>query len=248
MKLPTRLRNEPLLDAVFECRFIAPIPLSNILPGILFSEFSEEKQIERLPQLDIPEVIRNRDPKLQYAPLIRINLNGYSILIGDRSIAVSCKLPYRGWIEFKSKIINIINIVKKSNLVDQIIRYSIKYIDLIQATDPTEQVNLANLSLTVGNHKLTKESYQVRMDIPVDGLINIVQIVSGAKVTMPDKTMLEGVLIDIDTIKETGNIPIKQLEEEALNEALEQIHIVNKKTFFDCLTEQTLMQLEPEYE
>ena len=231
MKLPTRLRNEPLLDAVFECRFTAPIPLSNILPGILFSEFSEEKQLERLPQLDIPEVIRNRDPNLQYAPLIRINLNGYSILIGDRSIAVACKLPYRGWIEFKSKIITIISIVKKSNLVDQIIRYSIKYIDLIQATDPAEQVNLANLSLTVASHKLTKESYQVRMDIPVDELINIVQIVSGAKVTMPDKTMLEGVLIDIDTIKETGNIPIKQLEEEALNEALEHIHNVNKKTF-----------------
>ncbi|MCI5223197.1 MAG: TIGR04255 family protein [Candidatus Electrothrix sp. AR4] len=248
MKLPTRLRNEPLLDAVFECRFIAPSHLSNILPGILFSEFDEEKKLERLPQLDIPEAIRNRDPKLQYAPLIRINLNGYSILIGDRSIAVACKLPYKGWIEFKSKIIKIISIVKKSNLVDQIIRFSIKYIDLIQATDPAEQVNLANLSLTVGSHKLTKESYQVRMDIPVNELVNIVKIVSGAKVTMPDKTTLEGVLIDIDTIKETGNIPINQLEEEALDEALEHIHNINKETFFDCLTDKTLKQLEPEYE
>ncbi|MCI5166202.1 MAG: TIGR04255 family protein [Candidatus Electrothrix sp. GM3_4] len=246
--LPKRLCNEPLLDAVFECRFTAHHPVSNILPGILFSEFDGEKKIERLPQSELPEVIRKNDPNLQYAPLIRIRLQNYSVLIGDHSLAIACNLPYKGWNEFKSVIIKTIGILKKSNLVDKIIRYSIKYVDLIQSKNSAEQVSLANLSLRIGSHKLMKESYQVRMEIPINNeVINIIQIISGAKVTMSNKSTLEGVLIDIDTIKNIDGIPINQLEEQ-LNDALEHIHDVNKETFFDCLTEQTLKQLEPEYE
>ncbi|MGZ8195642.1 MAG: TIGR04255 family protein [Methylosarcina sp.] len=247
--LPTRLRKEPLLDALFECRFTAHLPVSSILPGILFSEFEGEKQLERLPQSEIPEAIRNSDPNFKYIPLVRIRLQNYSFLIGDRSMAIACNLPYKGWNDFKSTIIRMIGVLKKSGLVDQVIRYSIKYVDLIQSSDPTDQVSLANLSLRIGSHNLTKETYQARMDIPVEGFINIVQIISGAKVMMPNQSMREGVVIDIDTIKETetGGIPIEQLERE-LDSALEQIHRVSKETFFDCLTKQTLMRLEPEYE
>lgn len=245
--LPKRLRKEPLLDALFECRFNTRFPVSNILPGILFSEFEGEKQLERLPQSNLPEVIRDSDPNLQYAPLVRIRLQNYSILIGDRSLTVACNLPYKGWNDFKLTIIKLIGILKKSRLIDKVVRYSTKYVDLIQSNDPADQVSLANLSLKIGSRNLTKESYQVRMDIPVEGFINIVQIISGVKVVMPDKSEREGVVIDIDTIKDTGGVSVEQFERD-LNSALESIHRVNKEAFFDCLTEQTLMRLEPEYE
>lgn len=246
-KLPKRLLKEPLLDALFECRFTAHLPVSNILPGILFREFEGEKQLERLPQSEIPEVIRNNDPNLQYAPLVRIRMQNYTFLIGDRSIIVACNLPYRGWYDFKLTIIRMIGILNKSNLVDKVIRYSIKYVDLIQSSDPVEQVSMANLSLNIGSHKLTKEPYKVRMDILVDGFINAIQIMSGAKATMPDQSVRKGIIIDIDTIKNTGDINIDQLEQE-LDNVLENIHRVSKERFFDCLTEETLRHLEPEYD
>lgn len=245
--LPKRLRKEPLLDALFECRFSTSFPISNILPGILFSEFEGEKKLERLPQSEIPEVIRNNDPNFQYIPFVRIRLQNYSFLIGDRSMAVACNLPYKGWNDFKSTIIRIIAVLNKSGLIEKVIRYSIKYVDLIQSSDPTDQVNLANLSLKIGSHTLTSEPYQVRMEIPVDEFINIVQIISRTKVTMLDKSEREGVVIDIDTIKDTGGIPVEQLEQE-LDSVLERIHRVSKETFFDCLTQETLLRLEPEYE
>lgn len=245
--LPTRLRKEPLLDALFECRFNTHFPVSNILPGIIFSRFEGEKQLERLPQFEIPEVIRINDPNLQYVPLVRVRLKDYSFLIGDRSTAVACNLPYKGWNDFKATIVKMIDILKESKLVDQVIRYSTKYVDLIQSGDLEDQVSLANISLRIGSHELTKEAYQVRMDIPADGFINIVQIISGAKVTMFDQSIREGVVIDIDTIKETDGISIEQLE-LGLDSALEHIHRVSKETFFDCLTEQALIRLEPEYE
>lgn len=245
--LPKRLRKEPLIDAIFECRFHTSFPVSSILPGIFYSEFEGEKQLEKLPQSDLPEVIRNSDPNLHYAPLVRLRLQNYSILVGDRSLIVACNLPYTGWNDFKLTIIKLIGVLKKSKLIDKVVRYSMKYVDLIQSNDPSDQVSLANLSLRIGSRNLTNESYQVRMEIPVEGFINIIQIISGAKVIMSDKAEREGVVIDIDTIKDTGNISVEQLEQD-LNSALENIHRVNNEAFFDCLTEQTIKRLEPEYE
>ncbi|MBE0435809.1 MAG: TIGR04255 family protein [Methylomicrobium sp.] len=246
-RLPKRLCKEPLLDALFECRFITNFPVSSILPGILFSEFEGEKQLERLPHSEIPEAVRNSDPNLQYVPLVRIRLDNYSFLIGDRSLAISCNLPYKGWNDFKPTIIKLIGVLKKSGLINKVIRYSTKYVDLIESDDFADQVSLADLSLRIGGHNLTKEPYQVRMEISVEGFINILQIISGAKVLMPDNSERHGVVIDIDTIKDTGGISVEQLEVDFDN-ALEHIHRINKETFFDCITEQTIARLEPEYE
>jgi len=244
-KLPKRLRKEPLLDALFEFRLDVRFPISNIIPGFFFSNIKGDKHLERLPHSEIPEAIRNSDPSLQYLPLVRIRLDNYSFLIGDRSVAVACNLPYRGWNDFKSTIIEMTEILKKTELINGIVRYSVKYVDFIKSDDSADQVSLANLSLRIGSHSLTKEPYQVRMDIPADGFINVVQIISG--VTLPDKSSVEGVVIDIDTIKNTDGISLEETEQN-LDESLEHIHRISKTTFFDCLTPQTLSRLEPEYE
>lgn len=245
--LPKRLRKEPLLDALFECRLDVRFPISNIIPGFFFSDIEGDKHLERLPHAEIPEAIRNSDPNLQYLPLIRIRSDNYSFLIGDRSAAVACNLPYRGWNDFKSAIIHMIKVLKKTGLINGIVRYSIKYVDLIQSNDPADQVGLANFSLKIGSRSLTNEPYQVRMDIPADGFINVVQIISGVKVNLPDKSSLEGVVIDIDTIKNTDGISLEEMEQN-LDDALEHIHKISKAAFFDCLTKETIMRLEPEYE
>ncbi|MBK1646850.1 hypothetical protein CKO25_19895 [Thiocapsa imhoffii] len=63
---------------------------------------------------------------------------------------------------------------------------------------------------------------------------------------MADKSVREGVIIDIDTIRNLRSISIEELEPE-LYGGLDRLHIVSKKRFFDCLTEQTITRLEPEY-
>lgn len=246
-KLPKRLLKEPLLDAIFELRFNAPFPVSNILPGIFFSAIQGEKKLDRLPNSEIPEVLRDGDPNLHYIPLVRIRLQDYTIMVGDRSVTVACNLPYKGWSDFKSTIVFLVGVIRQSGLIDSVLRYSTRYVDLIQSNGPAEQAALANLSLKIGSHELTQESYHVRMDVPVDGFVNVIQIMSGAKVVMPDKTERAGVVIDIDTIKETGGVSVDQFEKN-LDHELDRIHCVSKMAFFDCLTEKTLADLGPEYE
>ena len=70
-KLPLKLGKEPLIEALFEMRFKATAPVSNILPGLLFTKFKGEKKIEKLPAAQLPEELRKVDPSLHYAPLLR---------------------------------------------------------------------------------------------------------------------------------------------------------------------------------
>jgi uncharacterized protein (TIGR04255 family) len=70
---PTKLKNEPLVDAVFEIRFSSTIPASSVLPGILFAHIKGHPQIDRLPVADIPSQLRTVDPNLRFLPLIRLH-------------------------------------------------------------------------------------------------------------------------------------------------------------------------------
>jgi len=248
-KLPTRLGKEPLLDAIFEFRFQAPMLLANILPGIFFSELDGPKELERLPTAEIPDQIRNADPNLQYAPLIRINWGGYSILIGDRSIAISCNLPYQGWASFRSAIEKVVGVLQKHpTLITKIERYSTKYVDLVPSSSLEEQVKMVDLDLRIGSKRLAKEAYQVRLELQTEGFINVLQVISGAKVLMPTGKEHEGLVIDIDTIKDLAEgLTLDQLN-ETLPTALGQIHQINKQTFFDCLSKEALNTLEPQYD
>ena len=241
MTLPTKLKAEPLIDAIFECRLATRenIPLSGIFPGILFSSIKdEEKSLERLPQYDIPEFIRKNEPNMKYLPLIRVKLSDYYVLIGDNSISISCILPYKGWGSFKEKIKSILSILINNDLIESIERFSIKYIDLIEADSIEEQVDLVDISLSIGGEKLENQPYQIRMDIIKNDLMNIIQIISNA--TYEDSNNIKnGVIIDIDSIKLINNSSIEQLKDNLEND-LEEIHKTSKSIFFNCLKEETI--------
>lgn len=246
-KFPKRLGKAPLIDAVFECRFEARFPASNILPGAFLSAFEGDHQLERLPHSDIPELIRNGDANLQYAPLVRLRVNDFTFLIGDRNVAITCNLPYKGWGCFKPNIVKTIGTLKSAGFINKIERYSTKYVNLIQPNSAGDRLSMANISVRIGSHTLANEPCHVRAEMKVGGFINIVQIVSSASATMPDNTSLEGLVIDVDTIKNTGGVSFEEIE-ECLDDALDNIHGVTKATFFDCLTEDTIDRLEPEYD
>ena len=110
-QLPKKLNKEPLLDAVFEIRFSALIPASSILPGIFFDKLDGEKDVSQLHVGDLPKQIRDSDPNLRFAPVTRILWKDFILLIGDRIIAVGCKMPYVGWEKFSKIIIQIVKIV-----------------------------------------------------------------------------------------------------------------------------------------
>lgn len=245
--LPSKLKKEPIIDALFEMRFTSATSASSIVPGFLFSRLQGEKTIERLPTDQIPKQLLDSDPNLRFAPLIRLHWGNFLISIGDRSLGVACKMPYPGWKTFKPGILEVVTAMKEIGIIQAVDRFSMKYIDLIPANSVAEQVSAIRGTVVLGNHTLKQENFALRIDIPKDGMLHIVQINASATAKLQDGSTLEGVIVDTDSI-----INLENLDFDAflvrLPEQLESLHSANKAMFFECIQPQTLTSLEPVYE
>lgn len=245
-KLPKKLKKEPLIDAVFEMRFSSDIPVSSVLPGVLFSELDGEKTISHLPVGNIPQEIRNTEPDFRFSPVSQLLWKEFVISIGDKSLVIGCKFPYPGWANFKTSILKIVSIVKKVKIIQSIQRFSMKYIDILPSVDLSEQISMINMSISIGEN-MEKGNFSLRVEIPDDRFIHLVGIISSARVRLQDNSEREGIVIDIDTV---SNMQAQDfnLWTEQLSENLEIIHTANKKMFFKCLHPKTITALEPVYE
>ncbi|MGN7971459.1 TIGR04255 family protein [Serratia sp. 22264] len=248
-QLPKRLGKEPLVNVVFELRFLTTLPLSNILPGMLYSKLGCNG-LFKTPHAEIPEIIRNDDPNLAFVPLVYTNWDNYQIHIGDRVIVLSCNIPYMGWGEFKKYILKLVSELNDNNfdaLVSGVSRFSLKYIDIIEAERGGDFSELINIDINMGGHELNLSSTQVRTEKNQDGILVIMQMAGQAQAILPDGKEKNGLLIDIDCINNKGNISFSEFQ-KLFESDLEILHSTNKKIFFDFLTTKGITEMEPHYD
>jgi uncharacterized protein (TIGR04255 family) len=246
-KLPVRLKKEPLVEALFEMRFTAITQASSILPGVLFGQLGGKTTLEQLPSSQIPRAILESDPNLRFAPLVRLNSDKIKIAIGDRSLSVSAKLPYPGWGAFSKEILTVLGLVERAGIVQAVHRISMKYIDLIPMDGLAAQVSAIQGTVVLGKHTLKEETFTLRIEIPENDMLHIVQVAASAKATLPDGSTREGVIVDTDTIRTFKDITFGQCLKQ-LPDDLESLHSANKAMFFECLRPETVELLEPVYD
>jgi len=244
-KIPLRLRKEPLLEAVWEIRFSGRKHfVADLMPGFLFKMFPEEYQnTVRLPVADIPAPIVEHDQNLRYVPKIRLEGKNQAIQIGEHVVSLSYRRPYRGWAEFSKQIKRLAKAVQESCLIEELERFSLKYLDMIELYPPVGLTCL-NLELRLGNMEIVQQPVQIRAEIKENDLTHIIQVISPAEVALTDETeRKKGVLVDIDTIKtftENGTW-------DELDRRLDDVHLAGKRMFFRLLNPDALQRLEPEY-
>lgn len=243
--LPTRLNKEPLLDVLFEIRFTSQHPVSNILPGILFSRFPHCR-MEQLPQSQLPQILRQQSPELKYAPLVRLVGEQYAYQVGDNSFSISSLMPYKGWQHFKNEILESIEILKIASLVDTVERFSLKYIDLIEHSGP-EKSEILNVALQIGERDFATSNYQVHTELSHEDMTALIQIISSAKVQTPNAPDRHGIVVDIDTIFQAGGESLAGLSDLFANK-LDRVHALNKDVFFSTLSSRAIELLEPIYD
>jgi uncharacterized protein (TIGR04255 family) len=244
-QVPTRLRKEPLLEAIWEIRFAhAKQSVADLLPGFLFKAFPEKfTNIVRLPASEIPDAIIKSDPNLRYVPKIRLESGNQAIQIGEHVVSLNCWRPYSGWARFSEDIRSLSKTVLETGLIDELERFSLKYVDLIELA-PTADLRCLNLSLRFGEMDIVERPVQMRTEIAEGDHIHIIQVVSPAEAGLPGETeRKKGLLVDIDTIRTfTGNGTWDELDR-----SLDAVHLSCKRMFFRLLTLDTLHRLEPEY-
>ncbi len=249
--LPIKLGKEPLLDAVFQVRFDSVGPASSLLPGLVLPLLPSPAQtaFESLPASQIPAEIRSQDENLKHAPLLRVTWGDkYAVLFGDTSLAVGCLLPYGGWnAGFKQAIIDILNSLKNASFVSKIDSYSIKYVDFFDKNKLSlSGLDRFSIGVKIGEHSVDRQNLHLRVELEDAEFLHMTTIYTNAIVQQSAQMRLHGAILDVDTHRKNVNLNVDEFL-STLPEALDRIHLKNKKFFFSCLSPQGLEELEPIY-
>jgi uncharacterized protein (TIGR04255 family) len=245
-KLPRVLTHEPLVEAIFEIRFTGSPQLSDLLPGLLFSKLTPKPTLQRQPAADIPQPLRSSDERLAFTPLLRFDLERFSISIGDKNVIVSCKLPYPKWESFKEMIIYLTGIMNDLGIDGPVERYSLKYVNLIQAEGYAKQISKINVKMSVGGLNVVDNHFRLQLHDKQDDVLHIITLVTGAYGKRSDGRETPGVVVDIDSIRNIVSIPFKDFAGD-LESNIESLRHSNKVRFFSCLKQETIDEMEPIY-
>ena len=246
--IPKRLLDEPLIEAIWQVQFEpqANNPVGEILPGVLYAALSKDNaqyKVHRLPVADIPPQVAMLDTNLRYAAKYRIESadTPFMVHVGDRVVTLNCRRPYAGWPEFKKQLLALVDTLEGSGLIPSPQRHSLRYIDLVSLGSPPSLSPL-KAKLQLGDHSIVYQPVQLRVELPDNGCLHVVQVVSPAQAILPDGKR-EGTLIDLESVAE-----IPDMAWASIRDGLEDLHTASKSMFFQhVLTEEATQQMKPEY-
>ena len=111
--------------------------------------------------------------------------------------------------------------------------YSLKYDDIIEGGSLAERIQMIDMDIRVGGHTVKEEQFTVRVEIPHDDFLNVIQIAAVATANLPDGQVRSGTLVDADTICDYKTSNLKKFVDE-LPTRLDAIHTENKRMFLSA--------------
>jgi len=237
MKIPKRINPCPIIEAIVEIRFESEMPPDAVF-GILYNEFkSEYRTVEKLPILQLPEIVRSKDINLRFQPHYKLIHDDFLLQIGPDVLSLVNVNEYVGWDNFSSRIRDTFSKLKKLTLVQKTNRLGIRYINFFKS-DIYENINL---KFFLSDQPFIAEQITFRSTLATGKFLTNLQIVNNGKVAV-NNTAKSGSLIDIDTY-----IQQKELDLLNIETFLEEGHKEEKKLFFRLLKSTFLEKFSPEY-
>lgn len=245
---PKKLGKEPLIDVICGIHFESDDPVDALLPGLLLSKLAgKTPKFEMLPAAQLPQMMRDGNPDLKNAPLMRVVVDEqFAVLIGSRWLGVGCLMPYAGWLAYKPMIEKVFAVLANVPSIKNVERLSMKYVDFMENSSKDAPLSRVQLQIDIAGRQLSNQVTQLRTEIIDSSFVHAVTILSHATATRPDKPSSDGVVVDVDTHM-VQTIPFQDFLVQ-MPDLLEKIHTANKTFFFDLLTDSGLKELEPAYE
>ncbi|MEZ5919204.1 MAG: TIGR04255 family protein [Alphaproteobacteria bacterium] len=242
MKFPTKVPKKitpcPIKEAIFELRFETDLP-EEIIPGILFNKLNNvfDKGVERLPILEMPEVIRVNEPGLKYAAHHVFLSEQYKLQIGPRAFSIICPGKYVGWTEFKKMIEFILGVIEEVNLVKKAERTGLRYVNVFESENVYQNLKM---DFSIDNNTLIGEKNSISSEFSYSDFLCLLKISNLHR--NQDKNQIS--IVDIDIIK--------NISDDASPDFLDLVsrsHDAEKEIFFGLLKDEYLANnYNPEYE
>jgi len=241
MKIPKRLKRNPIVDAVAEVRFTSTLPSEAII-GLVYEKVKDKfGQPNSLPIVQVPVALREKDPNLKYQACYRFEKPGNVLLVGPHNVALSTT-PYTDWAASTPLLSELLEKFDKMKLFSSVERIGLRYVNFFEKLNIFDYVTL---SLEVNKRSIASQSIVLRTETEVQGFKVITSITNAATRKVADQSK-EGSLLDIDIVKERPEI-----QEGAVPKTLLDLFTKSNQfaddAFFGLLKEEFLDRFEPQY-
>ncbi len=234
MKLPKAIEPCPIVDALFEIRFI-PKTHPNAVFGMVYNVLQEDfPEVKNLPILQLPEAVRTTDPNLKFKPHYRISNQNFVTQIGPDVLTISSFPTYVGWDNFSIQIFKILDKIQEIGIIDSVIRIGIRYINFF-IEDIFQNINL---KISFRDNDIEYKNTIVRTELEEGNFKSSLQVANNAN--YENKS---GSIIDIDTSTESNLDNFFKEKEVIINKG----HAIEKELFFSLLKDDFLQTLNPTY-
>lgn len=236
--LPRKLDPVPIKEAITEIRFESDYPADAIF-GVVYNRFKDQyPELERLPILQMPEIVRTADPNLLYQPYYRLRKKNFLMNIGPKMLSVAVTEPYPGWDLYLAETLSVFGSVKDLGFISKLTRAAIRYTDFFEG----DIFRGINLTVSLNDRPAPLHQAYFRILIQRERFQCLLQIGNSTKVQSGGIGYM-GSIVDVDTFCDEDLGDFFDRTEEYLTEA----HLVQKQLFFSLLKPEFLEQFHPQY-
>jgi uncharacterized protein (TIGR04255 family) len=239
-RLPIRTEPCPIVEAIFEARFVSPQPWAT-MPGLLFAQIREKYPEQKtLPVAQLPEELRRQNPALIHLPLIQFASEMFLVQLGPRVVSLVTKPnAYPGWSAIEQELAWLLERLKAAGFIGETERLSTRYVDFFGG----DVFTALRLGLQVNDQPLRGLQTDLTTVLRRGALTIRLNVTNAAIVATKDGPK-PGSVLDVDAW-------FGPMEADLFGNGLARFgeaHQVIKGLFFGLITPELLAKLNPVYE
>jgi uncharacterized protein (TIGR04255 family) len=239
-RMPSQISPCPILEAVFEARFVSPQPWAT-MPGLLFAQIRDKYPEQKsLPVSQLSEEIRRQDPTLMILPQIQFLSASFLIQLGPRIISLTTKPnAYPGWRAIEEELKWLLERLKAAGFVGETERLGARYIDFFGM----DVFTALYFGPQINNQPLLGTQTDITTFFRRDALSVRLHVTNGAIVATKDGPA-SGSVLDIDA--SFGPLDVDLFGNGLARFA--EAHRALKGMFFGLIKPEFLAKLNPTYD
>lgn len=241
-KLPKKLKEDSITEAVFEIRFQSEDPDEIVLGHLLNTKAWRDWKKTRLPVADIPAQMRAQAENLKFQALYDIRDHEGNVLVKVGPNVISCHVigNYPGWGEFFKLISKSVSAVFSKGAPKKVLRLGLRYINaLTEEKHSVASPYALTVVITVRNEQPSDHinlNYTVRRDDGLEALVRVASPSVVAGIVQEDATVY--VDVDVRTIEEPG-----QTDRNNVIRWVRKAHTFEKEQYFKLLPDDIIERL-----